>query len=195
MMTYTRAGNKVTAFIALAAVVGLFSTGCAAATSPAGEAPGPSASVADTETGGTFRLSSDRNFVSMALDASAAKVWDLLPGVYRKLGVPVEINDAAARKIGTQAYMLPRLDGKRTADWVRCGNQGAGPSSGGMFRTRLTIMTTVREAGDGKATLVTEVGGSASPVEGTSTGPVACASTGDLEQRIRALMLEALAGG
>lgn len=193
-MTYTRVANKVTPLAAAAGIAALLSTGCAAATSPAGSAPGPSVNVADTETGAIFRLSSDPDFVSVALDAPAAQVWDLLPGVYRKMGIPVEINDPTARKIGTHGYMLSRLDGKRTSDWVRCGTQGAGPSSGGMFRTRLAITTTVREAGEGKATLLTEVGGSASPVEGTSTGPVACASTGGIEQRIRALLLEALAG-
>jgi hypothetical protein len=166
---------------------------CASAGPSASSGAGPSASVADTETGGIFRLSGESNAVSVALDAPPDTVWAVLPGIYKKLGIPAEIHEPSLRRIGTGAYMLSRLDGKRTTEWVRCGNQGSGPSSGGMYRTRLSIMTTVRDVGGGKSDLVSEVKGSAAAVEGTSTGAVACASTGALEQRIRALVAEELA--
>lgn len=168
-------------------------TGCAtAATPPAGAgAPG---SISGTETGGVIRMGQDSRAVSVALSASPDEVWAALPGVYRELGIQAEMRDEATRSLGTRGFTGGRIGGKRTMDYVRCGNQGSGPSAGGMFRTRLTIVTRVMPAADGKTELVSEVGGTAAPVEGTSTGVVACASNGDLEQRIREMALKAISG-
>jgi hypothetical protein len=156
---------------------------------------GPSAHVSETATGGFIRLSEDSKATSISLDAPPAKVWAALPAVYRKLGITPDRNDAATMTIGTQAYTQSRLDGRRTLEWMRCGNQGAGPSSGGMVRTRFTILSTVRPAANDRSDLVTTITGTATPVEGTSTGPVSCTSTGDLEQRIRSLVVAELTGG
>jgi hypothetical protein len=139
-------------------------------------------------------MGSDSRAVSVSLAASPDQVWAALPGVYQQLGIQAEMREDAARTLGTRAFTGSRIDGKRATDFVRCGNQGSGPSSGGMYRTRLMIVTRVIAIPDGKTDLVTEVGGTATPVEGTSTGQIACASTGDLEQRIRALVLQAIAG-
>ena len=168
-------------------------TGCASAGTPPAGAGAPG-SISGTETGGVIRMGQDSRAVSVALAASPDQVWAALPGVYRELGIQAEMRDDATRSIGTRGFTGGRIGGKRTMDYVRCGNQGSGPSSGGMFRTRLTIVTRVMAASGGKTELVTEVGGTATPVEGTSTGVVACASTGDLEQRIRELALKAIAG-
>jgi hypothetical protein len=138
-------------------------------------------------------LSQETKAVSIAIEASAARVWSVLPGVYERLGIPTEVNEAANRRIGTRGFTGQRLDGRRTTDWVTCGNQGSGPSTGGRYRTNLSIISVVRQRSDGGAELLSEVGGRATPVEGTSTGSVACASTGLIEQRIRALVEEALA--
>ena len=166
---------------------------CATTAAPPQPGPTPSGNVADTETGGMFRLGADPMGVALSIGAPPDKVWAAVPVVYEKLGIIAELNEPAQRKIGTLAYTQSRLGGKRTSDWVRCGTQGAGPSSGGMSRTRLSIVTTVRSAGEDRSELVTEVGGSSTNVEGTSTGAVACASKGDLEQRIRDLVLQELA--
>jgi hypothetical protein len=129
----------------------------------------------------------------VSLNAPAAKVWSVLPTVYAKLEINAEVNDASTMTIGTRAYTQGRLAGKRTTDWMRCGNSGSGPSSGGMFRTKLSILSSVKPAPDDKAYLVSEVSGIASPVEGTSTGPVSCASSGDIEQRIREMVVAEIA--
>lgn len=168
-------------------------TACATTGSPPAGAGAPG-SISGTETGSLIRMGQDSRAVSVSLDASPEQVWAVLPGIYQELGITAEMRDESVRTLGTRAFTGSRIDGRRTTDFVRCGNQGSGPSSGAMFRTRLTIVTRVIATGDGKTELVTEVGGTATPVEGTSTGPVACASTGDLEQRIRALAVQAIAG-
>ena len=167
--------------------------GCATAASPPAGAGSPG-SISSTETGGMIRMGQDSRAVSVSLDASPDQVWAALPGIYEQLGIQAEMREEATRTIGTRSFSGSRIDGKRTTDFVRCGNQGSGPSSGAMYRTRLLITTRVMATRDGKTDLVTEVGGTATPVEGTSTGQIACASTGDLEQRIRALALQAIAG-
>lgn len=173
-------------------LLALLSAACASASSPR-PVPGSAASINETETGGFIRLSQESKAVSIGIEASAARVWSVLPVVYERLGIATEVREAATRTIGTHAFTQQRLDGRRTADWVTCGNQGSGPSMGGRYRTRLSIITTVRQRSDGGSDLLSEVGGRATPVEGTSTGAVACASTGGVEQRIRALVEEELA--
>ncbi|HEX2721396.1 MAG TPA: hypothetical protein VHM24_00660, partial [Gemmatimonadaceae bacterium] len=149
---------------------------------------GPSASVTETETGGMFQLSEQGSDVTVGLRAPADSVWVWLPKVYQKLGIPTDYTDVNALVIGTRAFKSSRLDGRRTADYVRCGNQGAGPSSGGMYHTNLSILSSVRAIDSVRASLTTLVNGIASPVEGTSTGNVSCVSNGLLERRIRALL-------
>ena len=182
----------MTRLVVIALLTALVSSGCSSATSSAGSGPGPSANVSETETGGFIRLNNDSKSVSVTLDAPPDKVWKVLPAVYGRLGISTEISDAFARMTGTTTFTQSRLAGKRTLDWIRCGNQGAGPSAGGMYRIRLSISSTARAGQDGKTDLVTDVSGTATRMEGTSTGAVACVSTGELEQRIVQVVMEEL---
>ena len=176
----------------MTAAAALVVAGCTASPSPA-RAPGPSAAVDATETGTTFRLANDPNAVSVSLESSPDKVWAVLPGVYRELGISSDATDAATRTVGTKAFSGSRVGPHRTSEVVTCGTQGAGPSSGGMFRMRLSILTRVEAAGTGSR-LSTEISGSATRVEGTSTGAIACVSSGVLEKTIREMVQKAIAG-
>ncbi len=171
----------------------LLLNGCASASSPVAGAGTPG-SIGATETGGMIRMGGDSRAVSVGVTATPEQVWAALPGVYQELGITAEMRDDALRTIGTRAFTGARIGGKRVSDFVRCGNQGSGPSSGGMVRHRLIIVTRVTATGAGKSDLVTEVGGTATPVEGTSTGPITCASTGELEQRIKVMAEKAISG-
>ena len=172
----------------------LFLITACASTAAAPTGAGTPGSISGSETGGMIRIGEDSRAVSIAIAAAPDQVWAVLPGVYQELGIQAEIRDEASRMIGTRGFTGSRIGGKRTSDFVRCASQGAGPSSGGMMRTRLTITSRLNAASGGKTDLVTEVGGTATPVEGTSTGPVGCASTGELEQRIRAMVEKAVSG-
>ncbi len=173
-------------------ILALFASGCA--TAPATPVRGETqASIIDSESGPFIRLNQQSQSVSVASTAPPDRVWAVLPVVYEKLGIRAEVNEAATRTLGTRGFAQTRIEGKRTAEWIRCGNQGTGPSSGGMYRTRLSIITTVNPASGGGSNIVTEVGGTATPVEGTSTGPVSCASLGTIEERIRQLVEEQIA--
>ena len=175
------------AFIILATVA--CGTAVPVTTDP-GRAPEP-ARVTDTETSGFIRLS-DEPSAATVIEAPLDRVWALLPGVYETIGVAGDIDDAAARVYGTRRFTSNRLDKNRTDAFVRCGNEGAGPSAGGAYRMRLAIVSTLRSAAEGRTLISTEVTGSAVAAEGTSTGVLRCVSNGGLEQRIRKLLIERL---
>lgn len=178
-----------------AALLALIAAACAPAGSSPGSAPaGPPASIIETSTSVSVRLSEQAEAATVLLQASPEVVWVLLPEVYESLGIAAEIHDAEARAYGTRRFAQNRLGGKRTAEFVRCGHQGAGPSAASNYRVRLSIVSTLGSAPGVGTRLVTEVSGSATPVEGTSTAAVRCVSTGELEQRINALVAERLAG-
>jgi len=157
-----------------------------------GRAPEP-ARVTNTEASGFIRLS-DEPVATTVIEAPIERVWALLPGVYETIGVPGEIDDAATRAYGTRRFTSNRLDKNRTDSFVRCGNEGAGPSAGGAYRMRLAIVSTLRSAPEDRTLVSTELTGSAVAAEGTSTGVVRCVSNGGLELRIRALLVERLKG-
>jgi len=161
---------------------------------PSSGAAGAPPSIVATETGVMMRVDPENNTLTFRVDATPEQVWTKLPGIYETLGIPAEVLDSSARVFGTRGFVLGRLDGKRTTEFVRCGNEGTGPSSAGMYRTRLIIVSSLKSAPEGGTLVSTELGGTATSVEGTSSGPVSCSSKGPLEQRIRALLLERLAG-
>ena len=117
-----------------------------------------------------------------------------LPEVFRELGVEDAGQDREGLVFGSRDITAPRLGGERTSAWVRCGNSmGAGPSAAGSYRTKLSVLVTLRP--DGERTWVTsQVTGSATSVGGTSTEAVMCVSNGRLEQRIQELLTARLGG-
>ena len=146
--------------------------------------------VSDTEAG-TIRLSDMQSIASTQISAPVDSVWRVLPAVYTKLEIAPEVSDRNAAVFGTRAHTSSRLAGGRAMDFLRCPNSGSG-SSTGAYRTRITILTTVAELPGGATGVSTEVSGTATSVEGTSTGAMRCASTGQIEKRIAALIEEFL---
>jgi hypothetical protein len=155
--------------------------------------PGP-VTVSSTITAseeGTIRLADAPSIATTEIAAPIDSVWRVLPAVYTKLEIAPEITDRGVSVFGTRAHTSSRLGGKRTMDFLRCPNSGVGPS-GAVFRTRITILTTVAELPERKTAVSTEVAGTATSIEGTSTGAVKCASTGEIERRIVGLIGEFL---
>lgn len=152
--------------------------------------PATVSTVADTEAG-TIRLSDMQAIASTTISAPVDSVWGVLPAVYTKLEIAPEVSDRNAAVFGTRAHTASRLAGGRAMDLLRCPNSGSG-SSLGAYRTRITILTTVAELPGGSTGVSTEVSGTATSVEGTSTGAVRCASTGEIERRIVELITEFL---
>lgn len=168
---------------------------CAPATSSPDQRPvGPNAAIIESSTSVMVRINNDESGMTRTLDAAPERVWAVLPAVYGELGIPVEVSDANARAFGNRRVTVQRIGGERTSSWVRCGNEGAGPSAMSGYRVQLSILTSLQPAGAGKTTLTTQIGGHGTTIEGTSTSRVLCATTGRLEQRIAQMIAARLEG-
>lgn len=152
------------------------------------------ASVTGDETV-NVRLSEENEAMSSVINAAPQKVWAVMPAVFEKLEITgAQILDTNYQIYGNRDFRLNRLAGTRTGEFVRCGEEGAGQELGNMVRRKLSITTTVHGEANGKTTIATEINGYATPVEGTSTGAIRCASNGKLEKRIRTLVNEMIGG-
>lgn len=161
---------------------------CSQAPSPGIPTPNQPAYAGPTSEGVTIRLGEDVAPPSGTLAAPVERVWAALPVAYRTLGIGAQIQDSVRRAFGTHRFTERRVAGKATADVVRCGNQGAGPSAVAGYRIQLSIVSTLRIEAVDRTALTTEITGVAQSVDGTSTGRVRCVSTGELEHRIYQLV-------
>lgn len=167
--------------------------GCTSTTA-APPAPEPTPRFEETSTGLNIRLGNEVSRAETEVRATAERVWAVLPEVYRELGIPAEVSDSTTGTYGSRHVTVNRIGGRRTSSWLRCGNDGAGASAMSAFRYRLTVLSTVRPGPGARSLVTTEVSGTGTTVEGTSTGPVRCVSTGDLEQRMAEMISAKVAG-
>jgi hypothetical protein len=168
--------------------------GCApgVVAAPGSRPPGPSAMIDATEPSTDIRLSDESPAAAVVYEATPATIWAALPVAYGKLGIVADVNDPTTLTYGARTFTSSQLGGKRTSGYVRCGNEGAGPSASSAFRRRLSILSSVHDAGSGRSALTIEVVGFATSVEGTSSDPVRCVTNGTLEQRLRSLVLDTI---
>lgn len=178
----------------------LLASACTSADSPpSGQAPSPLGTRIEIQMldgAPAIRMDATRA-PTVLLGASPEQVWGAIPAVYAALEIPAEIAEPAAFTYGTTRFTRSRLGGDRITRFLRCGSQGSG--SGALpvtaYRVRLSVISSVEPGTTaGTARLTTRVQGSATSVEGTGSAMVGCSSTGELEQRIHALLLERLAG-
>ena len=151
---------------------------------PSTAAPGAPPTVRATSSGLAVRLAVDSLRSTTVFQAPLDTVWSHLPAVYETLGIRGEVLDPRTSAFGTQRFTARNVAGKRTIDMVYCGHEGAGPSAVRATLVRLSIVSTLRKLASGDTELTTEVTGTSTPMDGTSTGATRCVSNGELEQRI-----------
>ncbi|HEU0053085.1 MAG TPA: hypothetical protein VFQ39_07900 [Longimicrobium sp.] len=168
--------------IAPAALV-LFAAACSSSASVPRPNADPDPVIYSSSTTTTVRLATDNSIPVENVRATVDRVWAALPGVYHELGIPMGLSDPERFTYGNRRLSGNRLAGEPVEQLMRCGNAGSGPSAMTRFRYQFSVVTVLQ--GTGPATTVaTEVTGTATPVEGTSSGAVLCVSNGKLEQRI-----------
>lgn len=171
-----------------------FAVACAPPTPSASPPPAQLPTLEQTSSGFVYSLGATAPAARTEIAAPSERVWGALMGAYSALGLTATVIDTRTRTYGVQRFTQPRLGGRRTAEYVRCAFEGTGPSSVGGYRTQLSIISVLTPSGTDATTLAVEVTGFATSVEGTSTPPARCTSTGELEQRIQGLVRERLAG-
>lgn len=176
---------------AVAACAALLLAGCASGGSPAppgGIVRTTTAVSADAGPGGhgiiILESYADANGVVTPMNVPAEQIWELLPAVYEGLKIPVATSVPDTRTIGNRSLTVNRtLAGGPPSRSVSCGNGPTGAPLADSHRLRLSVVTELEPAPNGRTLVRTLVTGTASN-PAVSGSPVTCASTGFLESAV-----------
>jgi hypothetical protein len=116
------------------------------------------------------------------------RVFDAVAGAYTELGIQPTLVDRAEHRYGNVGFSVPNsFAGGRVEQYFDCGSDITGALAG---RGRLVAaVVTTLTVQDSVTTLAsTQVTGTLRRADGTSTGPVTCASTGAFEERLRTVV-------
>lgn len=168
-------------------------TGLSCASSPGsgpleGAASGGRPELKEASSGTVIQLPGDQPSRGIEVAASPEKAWSALPLVYQELGIAGKVLDPGSRTFGLRRFRTGQIGGRRTDEYVRCASQSMGPSAVAGYRLELSVVSRVESSPGGQAAVSTHVTGSASAIDGTSTAPVRCVSTGGLEERIARML-------
>ena len=176
-------------FAFLLAVIGV--AGCAAA--PASPAPGPDRVLVVDSDGNVIHQSTADESARATFTAPPARVWPALVGAYTTLGILPTTNDRAAGQYGNAGFLVPRrIVGRPIGAFFSCGSGITGPriDNGRVYGN---VMSVVADNGTGGSTVVTHVSATLRTNDGAANDPIACASTGALEELLRKNVEESLA--
>jgi hypothetical protein len=151
--------------------------------SPAG-APTDRVLTTDMQ-GQVIRQSALNDRATVTIAAPVDKVWPAVVATYAEIGIEANYADQANGHYGVRNYNFPRtLNGTRVGSFFSCGSSltGAVVDAG---TVNSEIVTTVTATPDGKTHAVIFVSGWVRRNEGNASNPIACASTGRLEEMIR----------
>lgn len=177
--------------VGTALAVGLAACSPGAGSVPADRvSPGLPAEVRETSSGVSIRIAAEQLVIDTEVRVGAERAWSLLPRVYSALGIDGQVLDSNARVYGTRRFSRSRVGKEPVTDYVRCAFQGAGPSSVGGYRTQLSITTRVQGSTPESTTVSSQISGTATSVEGTSTDAVRCVSNGNLERLIARMVAD-----
>lgn len=156
---------------------------CAPASSSIAPGPEPPPRVEATSTGVEVRLDVDERVVDGVVPLSVDDVWDAVVAVYGALGFPIEVQDPDRHAIATERFQAPRriLD-RRLGSYMDCGQSLTGARVD-VWRVTARLMTELQPASDG-TTIRSRLTASARPRDGSSTSPVPCTTSGELEREI-----------
>ena len=118
------------------------------------------------------------------------RAFDVLKAVYDELGIPSPTSDAANRRIGnTNFWKTRKLGDTGISTYLHCGESLTG-NIADSYRIYFSIISEVRTDGKGGSELETAVTAYARTMEGTSSDPIPCGTTGRLEDRIQKGVLQ-----
>jgi len=164
--------------------------GCASGGAGTTSAPPMEQTTRITSDAGTAELRTTRSdpTAAFAIAAPPERVFRALSTVYQDLGLTVNVLDTQGRRLGVESGRIRRqLGGQRLSRYLECGERLGGRVAETDDIT-FTLMTAV--AADGQnSTLRTRVEATARPI-GVSGNPITCATTGNLEERIVAMVRE-----
>lgn len=155
-------------------------------------APGPDrVLVVDTDGSVIHQSTADENSRS-TYAAPPSKVWPALVLAYTTLGIEPTTNDRSTGQYGNAGFVVPRrIAGRPIAAFFSCGSSLTGPriDSGRVYGI---VMSVLSADGAGGSVVMTHVNGTLRMNSGSSSDPINCSSTGELEQLLQKNINEAL---
>ena len=177
----------------LAVAALLAAAGCASA---APETPSDQVAVVPTRTRietptGTYEL---RNTVEDRAEAIVIKAnpdvaWAKMTAVYAEMGLPVNTLVESSRQVGVRGHRVRgRLNNIRLSQLVHCGSDVTGEDKANQYELILDVTSALGPAPEGQTQIVTMVTANGRAMS-TSSDPVRCTSTGQLEKRLANALL------
>lgn len=168
--------------------------GCATSRQPEVVRGAPRSTTNVSGMDGVSAIDQDRSteIAVTAFNASAPRLWSVLPDVYESLGIPATTVDSRALVMGNlNLTVRRRLGGKPLSLYLSCGMNAFGADNADSYTVTLEVVTQVVPQDTSHAETRTRVQARARR-EAMSEHPVRCASTGALERRAAEQVLAAL---
>lgn len=131
-----------------------------------------------------FRLSSDRGVAVATIEGSRAEVFPALVQAYDTIGIEIGGIDATRSMLQSERIRVSRsYAGERLSELFHCGRTLTGDRAD-TWRLDIEITSQVQSEGTSRSRLATRVSATARTMDGTSTNPVPCTTSGKLEEKI-----------
>lgn len=122
------------------------------------------------------------------VNAPTGKAFAAAVQVFKTLGFNATVRDSAGGLIGNEEFNRTRtLVGSQMSTWLNCGSGMTGPNADN-YRITIALMIMVDPAANNTTRMRIGMVGSGANIVGNSTDPVACGTTGRLEERIAQLI-------
>src|SRR5262245_15912352 len=181
---------RIPVLIVLAVCAGCGSSPARVDTSLGGSTP--PAAVITSSTGADVRLALDTDPSEHMVKGSLKTVWAALADVFESLPVPLDFADPRGYKAGNTHWVTrSSIGSRRMSTFLRCGIGPAGPLADS-HRITMQVLTELKSISSDTTAVFTQINATASSVDGSSTAPVACATTGALESAIVAALRKKL---
>ena len=122
------------------------------------------------------------------VNAPTGKTFAAAAQVFKTLGFKATVRDSVGGLIGNEEFSRTRtLVGSQMSTWLNCGSGMTGPNADN-YRITIALMIIIDPAANNTTRMRVGMVGSGANIVGNSTEPVACGTTGRLEERIAQLI-------
>lgn len=123
-----------------------------------------------------------------SVPAPAGVVFASVRAAFDSLGIAQQYHDSSAGVVGNLELQLTRrMAGKAMSYWVDCGVGHTGPTAN-VYRVHLALLVTVSPASAGGTSMRTAVAAGAQAYGGPLGDPIACQSTGRIEDVVQSVV-------
>ncbi len=148
--------------------------------------------IITSSTGADVRLGVDTDPSQHMVKGALKAVWAALASVYEGLPIPLDYADPRGYRAGNSHWITRgNIGSARMSTFLRCGIAPAGPLADS-HRITMSVITELKAVSADTTAVLTQVTATASPVDGSSTAAVNCATTGSLEAAIVASLRKKL---